>query len=74
MKEAIKALRSAEAEKVYCADLKRWPENGWALHGLAASLQAQGKMVEADKVKKRFARVWKHADVKVPSSCFCIAD
>ena len=33
--------KSAEAEGVYRADLKRHPRNPWALHGLAESLEAQ---------------------------------
>jgi tetratricopeptide (TPR) repeat protein len=62
----------AEAEKVYREDLRRWPNNGWSLFGLAASLEAQGKKDEAIVVKKQFTEVWKHADVKIPSSCFCV--
>jgi len=62
----------AEAEKVYREDLRRWPNNGWSLYGLSASLEAQGKKDEAAAVKKQFAEVWKHADVKIPSSCFCV--
>jgi tetratricopeptide (TPR) repeat protein len=60
-----------EAEAVYREDLRRWPENGWSLHGLSASLEAQGKKTEAAKVRARFDEIWKHADVKITSSCFC---
>jgi len=56
---------------VYREDLRRWPENGWALFGLAQSLQAQGKNGEAARVRQRFAVAWKHADVQITSSCFC---
>jgi tetratricopeptide (TPR) repeat protein len=62
----------AEAEKVYSDDLRRWPNNGWSLHGLAASLEAQGRKDAAEKVHKEFAEVWKRADVKIPSSCYCV--
>ena len=62
----------AEAEKVYREDLRRWPNNGWSLFGLSASLEAHGKKDEAAVAKKQFAEVWKHADVKIPSSCFCV--
>ncbi len=65
------AGQPAEAEQVYRADLRRWPENGWSLYGLADSLEAQGKREEAAGVRKRFARVWRNADVKLTSSCFC---
>ena len=61
----------AEAEAVYREDLRRWPDNGWSLHGLLASLEAQGKKTEAAKVRARFDEIWKHADVKITSSCFC---
>src|SRR5262249_38138056 len=60
-----------EAEAVYREDLRRWPDNGWSLHGLSASLEAQGKKTEATKVRARFDEIWKHADVKITSSCLC---
>jgi tetratricopeptide (TPR) repeat protein len=62
--------RAAEAETVYVDDLNRWPENGWALYGLAKSLRAQGK--PAEDVEKRFKAVWSKADVAVTSSCLCL--
>lgn len=60
------------AEKVYREDLRRWPENGWSLHGLAQSLEALDKKQEAAQVKERFKEVWKRADVQIQSSCFCV--
>jgi tetratricopeptide (TPR) repeat protein len=66
--------RGAAAEAVYRDDLRRWPDNGWALHGLAASLAAQGKKDDAAKARERFDAVWKRADVKIPSSCFCVTE
>ncbi|MCE9530182.1 MAG: hypothetical protein K8T89_03455 [Planctomycetes bacterium] len=60
------------AEKVYREDLRRWPDNGWSLHGLAQTLEALGRKEEAAKVKERFQEVFKRADVKIPSSCFCV--
>ena len=64
--------QAAEAEKVYRDDLKRWPENGWALFGLAASLDAQGKSDEATTVRERFNKAWKRADSPIRSSCYCV--
>lgn len=64
--------KPAEAEAVYREDLRRWPHNGWSLYGLAESLEAQGKKAEAEKVRRQFAEVWKRADVKIPSSCYCV--
>ncbi|MEO7503236.1 MAG: tetratricopeptide repeat protein [Gemmatimonadaceae bacterium] len=66
----LKAGRNAEAEAVYRDDLKRFPENGWSLFGLAAALRAQGKSAEAAAVEKRFAKAWAGADVKLTASRF----
>jgi tetratricopeptide (TPR) repeat protein len=67
----LKAGRAAEAEAVYRADLAQWPDNGFSLFGLAASLEAQGKMAEAAATRRAFDATWKHADVTLPASCFC---
>jgi len=66
----LKAGRNAEAEAVYREDLKRFPENGWSLYGLAAALKAQRKTAEETTVEKRFAKAWTDADVKLTSSRF----
>jgi hypothetical protein len=63
--------KAVEAEQVYREELRRWPENGWSLFGLAQSLEAQGKRGEAGLIQARFKKAWKHADVKLASSCFC---
>jgi tetratricopeptide (TPR) repeat protein len=68
----LRDRQPAAAEQVYREDLRRWPDNGWSLHGLAASLAAQGKNDEAARVKQRFAEVWQRADVQIPSSCYCV--
>jgi tetratricopeptide (TPR) repeat protein len=44
--------RAPEAEGVYREDLRRNPENGWALFGLAQALRAQGQAA-ADAEKAR---------------------
>jgi tetratricopeptide (TPR) repeat protein len=66
----LAAGRAAEAEAVYREDLKRNPENGWSLYGLAQSLRAQKKMKEAAAVEKRFRKAWARADVKLTTSRF----
>jgi len=63
--------RHAQAEQVYRDDLKRHPENGWSLFGLARSLELQGKTDEANRVRGRFEKAWADADVKLSASCFC---
>src|SRR5688500_8626158 len=66
----LAAGQNAEAEKVYRESLKKFPENGWALYGLAAALKAQGKTADAVEVEKRFATAWSGADVKLTASRF----
>lgn len=63
--------RPDEAESVFREDLVRNPENGWALHGLARALEAQGK--NADGTFERFRAAWTHADVPLEVECFCAA-
>jgi tetratricopeptide (TPR) repeat protein len=63
--------RGQEAEEVYRADLKRYPMNGWSLHGLSESLRAQGKEKEASAVDAQFRKAWARADVTIQSSCYC---
>ena len=64
----VKAGRNAEAEKVYREDLRRFPENGWSLFGLAQALRAQRKNAEADAVEARFRRAWASTDVTLTAS------
>jgi tetratricopeptide (TPR) repeat protein len=70
----LRAGDPAGAEAVYRQDLKQWPDNGWSLFGLAASLEAQGKKAEAARVREQFDAAWKRADVKLSASCFCQKD
>jgi tetratricopeptide (TPR) repeat protein len=69
-KALLAAGRPEEAETVYREDLKRFPENGWALYGLEASLRDQGNASEARKVEERFRRAWAGADVALTASRF----
>lgn len=64
----LQAGRPAEAETVYWEDLKRNPENGWALFGLAQALRAQGKTDTAAAVERRFQKAWARADVTLNAS------
>jgi predicted Zn-dependent protease len=64
----LNAGRPAEAEAVYREDLRRNPENGWALHGLAKALEAQWKKADAEKA--RFKEAWRHADTELTASAF----
>ncbi|MFN3324692.1 MAG: hypothetical protein ACK5AZ_14440 [Bryobacteraceae bacterium] len=64
----LDAGRPAQAERVYREDLKRNPENGWALFGLHQSLIRQNKTREAAAVKARFDKAWERADVQLTAS------
>src|SRR6184192_3717585 len=66
----LRAGRAAEAEQLYREDLKRFPENGWSLFGLAQALRAQGKSAGAADVDARFGRAWAGADVTLTASRF----
>ena len=58
----LAADRPAEAETVFWQDLRRNPENGWALSGLLKALRAQKKEAMAQTVSERLARSWARAD------------
>jgi tetratricopeptide (TPR) repeat protein len=67
----VQARRFEEAEQVYREDLRRFPDNGWSLFGLARALYARGAIEEGRDVRQRFDRAWSRADVELRSSCFC---
>jgi tetratricopeptide (TPR) repeat protein len=63
---ALLALgRAKEAETAFRGDLKKFPNNGWSLSGLQASLERQGRAADAAAVKSQFEDAWKSADVKL---------
>ncbi len=64
----LAAGKPAAAEAGYQADLKRNPENGYALKGLQLSLVAQGRKAEAKKAAERFDHAWAHADIELAAS------
>jgi tetratricopeptide (TPR) repeat protein len=68
----MKAGRFAEAEQIYREDLRRLPDNGWSLYGLAESLRQQkNNTPEAHAIEARFQKIWAKADLKIGSSCLC---
>ena len=62
------AGRPGDAESVYREDLRLNPENGWALHGLVHSLQAQRK--DAAQEEARLRTAWAQADIALTGSRF----
>lgn len=66
----LKMGRFADAEAVYRADLRKLPNNGWSLLGLAQSLEGQGKNSAA--ARSQFQAAWSDSEIKITSSCLCI--
>ncbi len=55
--------QTAEAERVFRADLEKNPRNGRSLFGLWQSLLAQKKTADASWVQRGFEEAWEGADV-----------
>ena len=66
----LRSRRVAEADTVYREDLRRNPENGWALFGLGEALQRAGRTAEAAATDDRLHRAWARADVRLTASAF----
>lgn len=64
----LEAGRAEEAEAVYRAELRRNPENGWSLLGLAMALEALQRQQEAAEVRARLAQAWANADFELTAS------
>jgi tetratricopeptide (TPR) repeat protein len=64
----LEAKRPADAEAVYRDDLKRHPNNGWALIGLREALAAQGKATAA--ADQDFQQSWARSDTWIRASRF----
>lgn len=67
----LQAGRFGAAEEVYREDLRRLPDNGWSLFGLARSLRLQNQPAEAAPIEARFRALWRDADLQLTSSCLC---
>ncbi|MDZ8053202.1 MAG: hypothetical protein RMX68_013150 [Aulosira sp. ZfuVER01] len=55
----------AAAEKVFRADLQKYPLNGRSLFGLQASLQALGKDKDAKVVQAQFVKAWNNNNTQL---------
>jgi tetratricopeptide (TPR) repeat protein len=60
--------RADEAAAAFNADLRKFPENGWSLSGLQASLERQGRRAEAAAVRARLETVWGGADTALAAA------
>lgn len=68
----LQQKRAEEAERVYRKDLEHHPNNGWALWGLARSLEMQGKSEAAEQSFRAHQQVWHRADIQLKTSCLCL--
>ncbi|MFL6758992.1 hypothetical protein [Sphingomonas sp.] len=68
--ELLSAKRPADAEAVFREDLKRHPNNGWALRGLSSALADQHRNAEAAEAASRFRKAWSKADVELAAATF----
>ncbi|MEL7118944.1 MAG: hypothetical protein AAFO07_05870 [Bacteroidota bacterium] len=66
----VEAERYEEAVQVYEEDLLHNRDNGWSLFGLHQSLKALGNNEDAKRIKVKFDKAWKDADVELTSSRF----
>jgi tetratricopeptide (TPR) repeat protein len=64
----IELQRFEEAERVYRADLKEHPRNGWSLLGLKQALAGRG--MNTAEVDAEFAAAWARSDTWIRSSRF----
>jgi tetratricopeptide (TPR) repeat protein len=66
----LAAGRPGDAEQVYREELRRNPQNGWSLKGLALALRQQQRTDDAVTVEKQFQDAWRHSDVQLVASRF----
>jgi tetratricopeptide (TPR) repeat protein len=66
--QLLRSEKAGEAEAVYREDLRRNPNNGWALFGLAKALELQKKPGEAAKVEAQLKAAWVNADIALTAS------
>ncbi len=64
----LRAGKPAEAEAAFREDLRRNPENGRSLFGLAEALKSQEKDAKARKVSSRLKKAWARADIALTVS------
>jgi tetratricopeptide (TPR) repeat protein len=64
----IQAGKYQDAIRVYEEDLKKLPENGWALIGLMNVYEKLGEKNKYTEMKNRFENAWRYADIKIASS------
>ena len=62
----VRAGKFDEARNIYKKVLEQRPRSGWALYGIAAAWDKEGKREEAAKAYREFLEAWSHADPDLP--------
>ncbi|SRR5579871_45564 len=62
----IRAGKFEDARAIFARVLKDRPKSGWALYGIAAAWEKEGKHEEAAKAYREFLAAWSHADSDLP--------
>lgn len=68
----LSAGRHDQAREVLQADLRRFPENVWALRGLVAAAEAAKEASKKSEYESRFQKAAAGADVQIESPCLCV--
>lgn len=66
----LNAGQPEEARRVFLEDLDLLQENGWALFGLTAALEALDLDAEAAEARERFDEAWEYATVELTKAHF----
>ncbi|HNQ27528.1 MAG TPA: hypothetical protein PKL92_06360, partial [Aquaticitalea sp.] len=57
-----------DAVETYQQDLKHFPKNGWALHGLTEAYRGLNSLTKQKETEKLFQASWATADVALEGS------
>ena len=61
----IEAGQYQNAIVTYNEDLKHFPKNGWAQHGLMVAYEKLNDVEKVKKTKALFEKSWEFADIKL---------
>ena len=59
----LKIGRAQEATTIFWEDLRRHPENGWALNGIVEGTSQTKDTEEMHQAAQRFEKAWEHSDI-----------
>ena len=61
----LKLGKAQEATTIFWEDLRRHPENGWALHGVVEGTFQTKDLGEMQQAADRFKKAWEHSDTEL---------